>query len=186
MGLGGGDEVKKRQKPTPKQERFCQCYTVHWNATRAAKESGYSEKTAMEQGYQLLQNPSVQARIDEITAHALREIGISRERVLSELGCIAFFDLGRAYDDNGNLLNVADMDEEVRRGLAGIKVFEEFEGFGKDRIKVGETRELKTQDKPRSLELLGKHLKLFTDKVEHSGSIRLEEIVAGYGGDELD
>ena len=28
-------------------------------------------------------------------------------------------------------------------------------------------------------ELLGKHLKLFTDKVEHSGKIGLEDLIAG-------
>jgi phage terminase small subunit len=31
----------------------------------------------------------------------------------------------------------------------------------------------------KAAELLGKHLKLFTDKVEHSGKITLEDIIAG-------
>lgn len=105
------------------REAFCQAYTIHWNATRAAKESGYSEKTAAEQGYELLQNTSVKDRIAQITGHALSEIGVSRERVLSALANVAF----------------------------------------------SESEEYKPSDKLKALELLGKYLKLFTERHELSG-----------------
>ena len=42
-------------------------------------------------------------------------------------------------------------------------------GTGRDREKVGVTRKVKFWDKPRALELLGKYLKMFTDKFEHTG-----------------
>jgi phage terminase small subunit len=38
-------------------------------------------------------------------------------------------------------------------------------------------RKVKFWDKVKGLELLGKHLKLFTEKVEHSGSLTLEQLV---------
>lgn len=41
---------------TAKQQRFVDEYQIDLSATQAAKHDGYSEKTAMEQGYQLLQN----------------------------------------------------------------------------------------------------------------------------------
>lgn len=44
---------------TPKQEAFVREYLVDLNATQAAIRAGYSAKTAEQQGYQLLQNPSV-------------------------------------------------------------------------------------------------------------------------------
>lgn len=52
---------------TAKQEAFVAAYlgSARMNATKAAKEAGYSENTANEQGARLLANASVQARIQE-------------------------------------------------------------------------------------------------------------------------
>ena len=62
--------------------------------------------------------------------------------------------------------------------MSGVKVFEEFEGFGVDRVKIGEVREVKFWDKPKSLEILARHLKLLTDKVEVSGSVTISDRLA--------
>jgi phage terminase small subunit len=35
----------------------------------------------------------------------------------------------------------------------------------------------------RATEMLGRHLKMFTDKVEHNGKVTLEALVLGGGGD---
>ena len=61
MARGRGAIVSR--KLTPKQERFVQEYLIDLNATQAAIRAGYSAKTAEQQGYQLLQKPSVQAAI---------------------------------------------------------------------------------------------------------------------------
>ena len=45
---------------TNKQEFFCDEYLVDFNATRAAKVAGYSEKTARSQGQRLLTNVDIQ------------------------------------------------------------------------------------------------------------------------------
>ena len=50
---------------TKKQKRFVEEYLIDLNATQAAVRTGYSVKTAMEQGYQLLQKTSVQEAIAE-------------------------------------------------------------------------------------------------------------------------
>ena len=63
---------------------------------------------------------------------------------------------------------IHEIPEEIRRAISGLETFEEFEGFGKDREKIGDTKKLKFWDKPRALELLGKHLGLFVDKVDHT------------------
>lgn len=51
---------------TARQERFCQEYAKTGNATLSAINSGYSEKTANEQGSRLLANASIQQRIREL------------------------------------------------------------------------------------------------------------------------
>ena len=41
-----------------KQEKFCQNYVLHKNATRAAKDAGYSDISAHNTGSRLLQDPA--------------------------------------------------------------------------------------------------------------------------------
>lgn len=162
---------------TPKQQRFVEEYLKDLNATQAAIRAGYSEKTAQEQGSQNLSKliiaNAIQARMDKRSART----EITSDLILKELLLIARADISQAYDEKGNLKPMHDIPEDVRRAMSAVKVFEEFEGFGKDRTKIGDVREVKFWDKPKALELLGRHLKLFTDKVEHSGSIGWERIL---------
>ena len=46
-----------------KQEKFAQAYVLHRNATEAAKAAGYSDKSAYNQGYRLLQLDEVVERV---------------------------------------------------------------------------------------------------------------------------
>jgi hypothetical protein len=49
-----------------KQEMFCQHYAVSRNAAQAAKEAGYTERSAYNQGYRLLKLLEVRNRIQNI------------------------------------------------------------------------------------------------------------------------
>lgn len=155
---------------TPKQERFCQLYTTYWEATRAAREAGYSEKSAGIQGYQLLQIPLVKARIAELRDHALGEIGATRERVLLELSRLAYVDTARAYDPLGQLLPIHEMPEDVRRAVSKIKVFEHVHPVADgEKELVGFTKEVEFAPKKAALDSLAKVMGFAPDKVEHSG-----------------
>jgi hypothetical protein len=55
-------------------------------------------------------------------------------------------------------------------GLAGFEARESFA----DGFHVANLKKIKIADKRGSLELLGRYLKLFTDKVEHSGSLGVQ------------
>lgn len=72
------------RKLTPRQQRFVQEYLIDLNATQAAIRAGYSAKTAMEQGYQLLQNPSVSTAVAEAKAKRAEEVGIDAAYVLRQ------------------------------------------------------------------------------------------------------
>lgn len=158
-------------KLTPKQEAFVKEYLIDLNGTAAAKRAGYtgSDNVLANTAHNLLRNPKVAAVIQEAMDKRSERTEITADVVLKELLLIARADLSQAYADNGKLLPIKQIPEDVRRAIAGIKVFEEFEGMGKDRIQIGEVREVKFWDKPKALELLGRHLKLFTDKIEHGG-----------------
>ena len=49
-----------------------------------------------------------------------------------------------------------------------------------DKHIIGVNKKIKFYDKTKSLELLGKHLKLFTEKVEHSAPEGIKVILEDY------
>jgi hypothetical protein len=62
-----------------KQEKFCQAYILHRNATRAATAAGYSETSAYNQGYRLLQEERVKERIEELTNEISTDVDVISE-----------------------------------------------------------------------------------------------------------
>lgn len=80
---------------TVKQERFVEEYLVDLNATQAAIRAGYSSKTAEQMGYQLLQKTSVQKALREAIDKRSKRTGITQEKVIEEIGKIAF---AKAHD----------------------------------------------------------------------------------------
>lgn len=159
---------------TDKQEMFCQEYLKDLNATQASVRAGYSKKNADKIGPELLGNTRVASRIQELMDKRSAKTEITAETVLKELLLLAKVDLKGAFDESGNILPIHEIPEEVRRCIAGIETIVDREG--------DITKKLKLWDKPKSLELLGKHLKLFTEKIEHSGKITFD----GVSDEELD
>ncbi len=144
---------------TDKQERFCQEYMVDLNATQAAIRAGYSEKTAESIGYQLLQKTTVSKRIAQLQAAQSRRTGINADRVLRELAKVAFVDIGDVVDDTGALRQ--DITPEDRAAVASIKIKNSETDSG-----TSAEREVKLYDKLRALDLIGRHLGIFQDKLE--------------------
>lgn len=67
---------------TAKQRAFVESYLKLWNASEAARAAGYSDKTAGQIGYQLLQKTSIQAAV----ASRLAELKLSADEVLVRVG----------------------------------------------------------------------------------------------------
>jgi phage terminase small subunit len=149
-----------------KHERFAQEFLVDLNATAAAARAGYSKTTSHVQGFRLLQRPDVQARIAELKKQRSDRTEVTMDRVVLELARIAFADLGAAFDETGKLRPIHEMPEEVRRALSGFDLEEMFDGRGSEREHVGNVRKVRTQEKVRALELLGKHLGMFIERHE--------------------
>lgn len=74
-------EEQSKRKLTPKQRLFVESYLTCWNAAAAARDAGYSKKTADQLGYQLLQNPLVQAAIQD----RIKEKAMGADEVLLRL-----------------------------------------------------------------------------------------------------
>ncbi len=77
------------QELTDRQARFCEEYLIDLNATQAAIRAGYSEKTANEQGAQLLAKLSIQEKITELKAERAKRTEMTQDSVIQELAAVA-------------------------------------------------------------------------------------------------
>jgi tRNA U34 5-carboxymethylaminomethyl modifying GTPase MnmE/TrmE len=62
-----------------KQEKFCQAYVLHRNATEAARAAGYAAASANNQGYRLLQSDEVTERIHELEQELETNVDVIEE-----------------------------------------------------------------------------------------------------------
>ena len=61
------------------QERFCQSYVLHRNASEAARAAGYSQEHAARQGHRLLQNEEIVERITELEQNLTTDVDVISE-----------------------------------------------------------------------------------------------------------
>jgi phage terminase small subunit len=167
---------------TAKQQAFIAEYLANgFNGTQAAVKAGYSAKTADSQASRLLKVPAVAAAIAAKQQPRLEKLEITAERVLSEIAKLAFFDPRRLFRDDGTLIAITQLDDDTAAAIAGLEVYVEKD----DGEPIGETKKFKLADKGANLERLGRHLKLFTDRVEHKHSGTLK-VIAELSDEELE
>jgi phage terminase small subunit len=158
-----------KSKLNAKQLAFCQEYLIDLNATQAAIRAGYSAKTARQVAAENLTKPDIQTEVSRLIDERAARNKIDADTVLGELLRIARADIGQAFNPDGSLKPLADMPEEIRRAISGVDVFEEFAGRGEDREQIGFTKKIRFWDKVKALEMLGRHLRMFSDRVELTG-----------------
>jgi len=148
------------KKLTLRQERFVQEYLGNpkGNATQAAINAGYSTKTAQEQSSRLLTNEAVQFAINE-RRKALREkASITQERIVEEYARIAFLDPRKFFDDNGKLIEIANLDEDTARALDGLGYQIKYEGTTSNEVAVSLTFKSRVNCKIKALNCLSELL----------------------------
>lgn len=151
---------------TKKQKRFCEEYLIDLNATQAAIRAGYSPDTAKAIGCENLTKPDIRAHIDRAMAERSRRTGVNADRVVQELAKIAFVNATDVIDPKTATVKEDALPEDTA-AIQSVKV----KTFGED----GLEREIKMADKLRALELLGRHLGMFRDKLELSGGLDTEK-----------
>lgn len=150
---------------TKKQKLFVEEYLIDLNATQAAIRAGYSPDTAQQMGSENLSKPVIKSAIDRAIADRSRRTGINQDRVIQEIAKLAFL----------NPVDVIDMDKATVKGEANR---DDTACIASVKVKVIPTedgniteREVKTYDKLKALELLGKHLGMFSDKLKMEGAV---------------
>ena len=148
---------------TEKQKIFADEYLIDLNATRAYRVAYTNVKkddTAAAAAARMLRNVKVAEYIQERMQERQQRTEVTQDRVVQELAAIAF---AKATDyvtikSNGPaavvmIKSTDDLTDEQVRAIAGIKE-------GANGI------EIKLNDKEKALELLGRHLGMWNDKLE--------------------
>lgn len=173
---------------TDAQKRFCDEYLIDLNATRAYKVAYprcKKDETANAASSRMLRNVKVQEYISEKQQEIEKRTEITQDMIVKELAKIAFLDIRKLYTENGQLKNIADMDSETAGAISSLETLEEYEGYGNNREKIGDTQKVKLLDKTKALELLGRHLGMFKEKVTIDGNINTNNPFSGMSTEEL-
>lgn len=144
---------------TKKQKLFVEEYLIDLNATQAAIRAGYSTSSAGSIASEMLKKPEIRARIDKAIAERSKRTGVNQDRVIIELAKIAFVNPADLINA-GDATIKGDAAREDTAAISSVKV---------KRIPTEEgtieEREVRMADKLKALELLGKHIGMFTDRL---------------------
>ena len=156
---------------TDAQKRFCDEYLKNLNATEAYKVAYpkcKKDETARANSSRLLTNDNVKEYIEEQMKEREKRTKVTQDMVINELKAIAFSNATDFASVKGNAVIISDTDKlskDTKKAIVSIKE-------GKNGIEVA------TASKLQALELLGRHLGMFKDRVEISKptSETIEEI----------
>lgn len=133
---------------TPKQERFVQEYLIDLNATQAAIRAGYSERTAGSIGDENLRKPEIAAAVQKAMDERAKKTGITAEYVLT---------------------TIVDTIERCKQASPVLDRQGKPVMVETDTGEIAPAYTFEANAVLKGAELLGKHLKMFTDKTEVSG-----------------
>lgn len=159
---------------TLKQEMFCREYLASLDASDAYRKAyNVSEKSndrfVTWKAKILKDSDVIQARLLELRRPILEKLAVSAEKTLRRLMQGQEFDVRLLYHEDGRLKMPHELDEDTAKAVVGVK-------HDKDG-----SFEYKIIDVKGCAELLGKHLKLFTDKVETEQKNPIQIQVSGPG-----
>lgn len=166
--------MNKMNRLTLKQEKFCQKVVELGNVSDAYRESYNAGKmkpeTINSKAYLLSNKDYIRARIVFLQEEAKKRNDVTVDRLIQELKTISFFDPFDLFDENGNLKEVKDMPETVRRAISEIKIEELI--IDKKSTKVKTT--VKMHSKLDSIDKLAKHIGFYLKDNEQRGKSAAE------------
>lgn len=147
--------------PLPtKWEHLCQHYVIHGSILKATKDLRMGRSAVSK----LLRDPRIAKRIQEIQAAEFQDLGITAERVKEELARVAFASAAGLFDEEGRLIPVHELPDDVAATITGIDVeVQQKMRKDDDGNLVAEdvvTKKIKRADKMAALALLARHFKI--------------------------
>ena len=144
---------KKTARLLPRQRLFAEEYIKHFNATRAARDAGYSKKTAGETGAENLKKPHIKEYIDKKIKETSIRNQISVDRILEEYARKGIANIESIFDEEGKLIGIKSLPRDVSAAIHSVKVRRESVGDGEFAV----VEEYKMHDKHKALEKLAQY-----------------------------
>lgn len=145
---------------TDKDKIMADEYLIDFDAKNAAIRAGYAVSTARTAAEWIHPEhptkPKLRELIDKKIAERSRRTGITADRVLMELANVAFANITDFMDPQTGRYH-QDAQRSDTAAIASVKIKE---------TQFGTEREIRLADRNRALELLGKHLGMFTENVQ--------------------
>lgn len=194
---------------TAKQAQFVAEYLIDLNATQAAIRAGYSAKTAGAVGHENLNKPEIASAVKTGMDARAQRTEITADRVMRELAKLGFSDIRKAVKWGSRFVERPEDDapdgetledqphggalKRRRKGddetdafyITSIELMDSSELDDDTAAAVSEiaqTKEgvrIKFHDKKGALVDMGRHLGMFTDKIEHGGAVTVEVVRFG-------
>lgn len=146
-------------KLSAKQQRFVNEYCVDFNGTQAAIRAGYAANSANTQATRLLANDYIKKALEEKKIEIAESSKLKTSDVIDELRRIAFSDITQVMSFSASKAKIKSsrkLSEDAKKIVASVS-----------QTQAGLT--VKLHDKVKALELLGRYLNIFTDRVEVEG-----------------
>ena len=175
----------------PRRERFVAEYLVDLNAKRAAIRAGYSRRTAAQIASRLLREGSVAEAIATAQADLAGKLGVTVERIVTELARIGFSDI-RDVVQWRSVPAVSELDAGgTNAGVTSVVEVKSADDLTPDAaaaiaelsVQPSGSVRVKLHDKRAALVALGKHLGMFAERREETSSVTVQIVRFGQNND---
>jgi len=151
-------------KLTPMQENFARLVVEGKSQAEAYRQAyprsqNWSDASVWQCASRAMANTNVSSRVAELRREFAQRSILTAEKVLAEIGKIAFSDVRKIFSKGGELIRISDLSDEAASCIAGCDIVTVNRGEGE----VEHVAKIKLADKLKALELAGKHLGLFRD-----------------------
>lgn len=159
------NKEEKGGKLSARQQRFAEEYSASLNGTDAAIAAGYSARTAASQASRLLKNVNVVNEIHSLLKNKAKSTGIEAKTVLAKLWRWS----------NANVFDILDFRlSDDKKGVTEIilknpeLIPPELQDCVQEIAQTKEGIRVKMVDKLAAIRLVGLHIAMFTQKVDHT------------------
>src|SRR5579863_1843135 len=162
--------ARSAKELTPSKLVFITEYIKDFNGVKAVQrfKPGIDRKVANSVARSYLSQDCVQRELTRLIHKVEEKATTSVAEIIKELSMIAKTDINDAFYPNHTMKPLHEMPVYLRRAISSAK----FKGPTKEDISY--TVEIKLWEKTKALELLGKHLAMWMDKLQLSGDFVVE------------
>jgi len=157
-----------------RHEKFAQLVMLGKNYVEAFLGAGYAkpknDNTLRGMASKLGSKSIIKDRVTELQKKAENKAVFTKTDVLRSIKRGMDYDIRDLFDENGVSLKPKDLSDTIAKTIVGVDISEIYQGQGESRKKIGEIKKFRFESRAKNTEMGGRHLKLFTDVIEHTVS----------------